>query len=371
MTVSRPVILILAANMGGGHLNLAQSLKEVLEPEYEVVITDPQPDIVDDSYTFVSRHLVRYLTLQYTLTDNEPASLWLHRILTLTNYRSIYNIMERTQPRLVIVTHAFLSYAAARVVEHHQPRIPIVFQLTDLGQLHTTWFTEKHADAYLAPTREIFAQALRHDIEKNHLYITGRPIRQQFLEASSDSRKEILASLNLNPEVLTIFLQGGAKGSTRVDRIIENWLSTGIPMQVILAAGNNTQMAARYANIKQVHVLPYTKLIAPYMAATDVIAGKAGASSISEAFILEKPFLVTSFIPGQETANLQFLQEHNLGWIRLKQADQRELLTSIVRDPAIIAEKVESIRRYKAWNREANQSIGPIIRELITCSTMA
>ncbi|HEY7417780.1 MAG TPA: glycosyltransferase [Ktedonobacteraceae bacterium] len=371
MTVSRPVILILATHTGGGHLNLAQSLKEVLEPDYEVVITDPQPGIVDDSYAFASRHFVKFLTWQYTWTDHEKVSLWQHRLLSLSNYRSIHKAIERTQPQLIIVTHAMLSYTAARVNERRPVRIPIVFQLTDLGQLHTTWFTEKHADAYLAPTREILAQALRHDIEKNHLYITGRPIRQQFLqaaEATSEKRQEILTALGLNPEVLTFFLQGGANGSTRVDGIIENWLSAEPSVQIILAAGNNKHMAARYANVKQVHVLPYTEMIAPYMAATDVIAGKAGASSISEAFILEKPFIATSFIPGQETANLQFLEQHNLGWVCLEKAAQQELLTSITHDPGIIAEKVESIRRYRAWNREANQSIGPIIHELIARS---
>lgn len=368
MTVARPVILILATHTGGGHLNLAQSLKEVLEPDYEVVITDPQPGIVDDSYTFASRHFVQFLTWQYSWTDNEKAALWLHRALTLSNYRSIHEAIERTQPQLIIVTHAMLSYTAARVNERRSTRVPIVFQLTDLGQLHTTWFTEKHADAYLAPTHEIFAQALRHDIEKNHLYVTGRPIRQQFLQATSDKRQEILTALDLNPEALTIFLQGGAKGSTRVDGIIENWLSTDPSIQIILAAGNNKHMAAQYANVKQVRALSYTEMIAPYMAATDMIAGKAGASAISEAFILEKPFLATSFIPGQETANLQFLEQHNLGWVCLEKAAQQKLLTQIVHDPGIIAEKVESIQHYKAWNREANQSIGPIIQELIARS---
>ena len=50
------------------------------------------------------------------------------------------------------------------------------------------------------------------------------------------------------------------------------------------------------------------------MAAADVIAGKAGASFITEAFILEKPFLVTALIAGQETPSLQFIERHNLGW---------------------------------------------------------
>lgn len=366
MTASRPTIMILTTHTGGGHINLAQSLKEILAPYYEVIMADPQSDIVNYLYTLVSRYFVKFLAWQYTFTDNDIASLWLHRLLTLLNSRKIKNIIKRTQPQLIITTHAMLSYTTARVIERRHKRVPLVFQLTDLGQLHVTWFTEKLADAYLAPTREIFAQALRHDINKSHLYLTGRPVRRQFLEVSSHGRQATLEALGLNPALLTLFLQGGAKGSAGVDQVIENILSTGTDVQIILAVGNNKRMAARYAGVNQVRTLPFTETIAPYMAAADIIAGKAGASFISEAFLLEKPFLVTSFIPGQETANLLFLEQHNLGWVCLEAAMQRELITRLAHNSDMIADKVESIRAYKAWNKEANQHILPTIHQLLT-----
>ena len=101
------------------------------------------------------------------------------------------------------------------------------------------------------------------------------------------------------------------------------------------------------------------------MAAADVIVGKAGASFISEAFILEKPFLVTTFIPGQETPNLRFIEQHNLGWICLDVPALQQLLVKLVNSPEMIAEKVESIRAYKTWNRQANQDIRAIIERVL------
>jgi UDP-N-acetylglucosamine:LPS N-acetylglucosamine transferase len=362
----KPTILILTTHTGGGHLNLAQALKGMLETHYEVAIVNPQPEMSDRFYTLVSRHFMRFLNWQFSCTDNEIASLWFHRVLTLLSRERILSIIERVQPQLIITTHALLSYAIARASERLRKRVPLVFQLTDLGRLHMTWFTEKRADAYLAPTREIFAQALQQGIDKKRLYLTGRPMRRQFLEASSNGRSETLAALDFDPAVFTIFLQGGAKGSAGVDRTIENLLSTGVSMQIILAVGNNKRMAARYAGIERVRTLPFTELIAPYMAAADVIAGKAGASFISEAFMLEKPFLVTAFIPGQEAPNLQFIERHNLGWVCLETTVQEELLTRIASNPAMIAEKVDSIRIYKAWNMQANQDIRPIIDRLLS-----
>lgn len=366
MPAVKPVILILTIHNGGGHINLAQSLKEMLETNYDVVIEDAQSGAANRWYSWVSRHSVKFLQWQYMFTDNKVLSFAFHVILTLLSYRRIRRIVARVQPQIIITTQAFLSYAAARVNDHQPKRLPLVFQLTDLGQLHMTYLTEKRADAYFAPTREIFTQVLEQGIEKDRLYLTGRPIRRQFLEVLPCEREETLTRIGLDPSLFTLFLQGGAEGSAGVDRMIESLLSAGVPAQIILAAGNNKKIAERYADHKQVCVLPFTGRIAPYMAAADMIVGKAGASFISEAFTLEKPFLVTTFIPGQETPNLRFIEQHNLGWICLEPAAQQELLVKVANSPKMLAEKVESIRAYKSWNRQANQEICAIIDRLLS-----
>jgi len=178
-------------------------------------------------------------------------------------------------------------------------------------------------------------------------------------------RSETLAALGFDATLFTVFLQGGANGSAGTDQTIEILLSMETPVQIMLAVGDNQRMAARYAGSKQVRTLPFTERIAPYMAAADVIAGKAGASFITEAFMVEKPFLATAFIPGQETPNLQFIERHNLGWVCLEAKTQQELLTNIATNPTMIAQKMADIRAYKTWNTRANQDICPLIERLL------
>jgi UDP-N-acetylglucosamine:LPS N-acetylglucosamine transferase len=365
MTTPRPKILILTSSTGGGHMNLAQALKDTLSAKYEVHIVDAHPGFLHHYYSLVSRHFLGLWDLEYRFTDNEKMSLWLHRLLAVLTWKRLPMLIERMQPQLIISTHALLSYPIARAVAQLCKHIPLVFQLTDLEQTHTTWFTEKYASAYLAPTREVFAQALARDIDKSRLHITGRPVRKQFLQEFRTSRPETLAALDLNPGTFTIFLQGGAKGSAGVDRTVKSMLASEVPVQIILAVGNNQAMAARSAGIDNLRVLPFTETIAPYMAASDIIAGKVGASFLSEAIMLEKPFLVTAFIPGQEAPNLLFLERYNLGWTCLDTSLQQQLITKLASNSAMIAEKVSSIRAYKAWNMQANQNIHPVIEGLI------
>ena len=366
MTASKPTILIFTTHTGGGHLNLAQSLQGMLDSHYNVVIANPQSASVERNYTLAIRHFTKLLEWQFTISDNSLISFCIQQVVTLLDNGRILNIIQHSKPQLIITTHALLSYAVARANEKSRKRVPLVFQLTDLGHLHTTWFIEKHADAYLAPSNEIFIQALKQGIVRDRLHLTGRPVRQQFLHASPDEKEKTLATLGFDPAVFTIFLQGGAKGSSSLNRTLETMLALDMPIQIILAVGNNEAGASRYASIEKIRVLHFTEAIAPYMAASDVIAGKAGASFITESFMLEKPFIATTCISGQESPNLQFIRQHDLGWICLETNAQKELFATLASNPGFITEKKHSICAYKAWNLQANQHIVPIIDQLLS-----
>ena len=358
-------VLILTTRTGGGHMNLAQSLKETLSAKYEVRIADPYPDILHNYYAGLSRHFLWFWDVQYRFTNNWPLSYILHSVLTGGVKRPIVDLIEKHKPDLIVSTHALLSFEVTRAMKQLGARIPFACQLTDLEEVHTAWFTEKQADIYLAPTREIYHQALQEGVRPDCLYATGRPVRRQFLEVSSANRIATLESLRLDASMFTVFLQGGAKGSAGVDRIVKNILTAGVPMQIILAVGNNTTMASQFAGIDRLAVLPFTEAIAPYMDASDLIMGKPGASFISEAFTLEKPFIATTFIPGQEAPNLRFLQKHNLGWVCLESEKLKPLLNTLFSDESVMQEKIESIRAYKAWNMQANQAVLPIVERLL------
>src|SRR5438270_12714748 len=102
MKASKPTILILTTHTGGGHLNLAQSLKDILGTSYEVAIVDPQPALVDRWYASVSRHSLNFLERQFTFTDNDTTLSGLHRVLTLLSLSRLHRLIEHAQPGLLI-----------------------------------------------------------------------------------------------------------------------------------------------------------------------------------------------------------------------------------------------------------------------------
>jgi UDP-N-acetylglucosamine:LPS N-acetylglucosamine transferase len=59
--------------------------------------------------------------------------------------------------------------------------------------------------------------------------------------------------------------------------------------------------------------LGFVNNMAEYMVATDILVTKAGPGTIAEAASLSLPVLLTSFLPGQEEGNVDFVQNGNFG----------------------------------------------------------
>jgi 1,2-diacylglycerol 3-beta-galactosyltransferase len=59
--------------------------------------------------------------------------------------------------------------------------------------------------------------------------------------------------------------------------------------------------------------LGFVTRMAEYMVASDVLVSKAGPGTISEAAALSLPVLLTSFLPGQEEGNVDFVIDGGFG----------------------------------------------------------
>jgi UDP-N-acetylglucosamine:LPS N-acetylglucosamine transferase len=163
-----------------------------------------------------------------------------------------------------------------------------------------------------------------------------------------------------------VFLQGGGDGAAGFSRILAVLLA--VPkIQVILATGTNRVLAAHYAKrgIPGLRVLPFTREIAPYMAMADVVMGKAGPNTLFEALTLGKPFIATSYIPGQEEGNLEFIRRHQLGWVATKRLELLDLVSELAGNPEELDMMRSRLKALGERNRQQTGAILPVIDGLL------
>jgi UDP-N-acetylglucosamine:LPS N-acetylglucosamine transferase len=379
-------ILILTSKTGGGHISLAEALRDLLlqdvqaetedtksvNPPSNITILDPQPGFFHQHYRLVSRYALWLWATEFQLFDTPQRSLLAHHAFTRLVCRQLHRLLNNLQPDLVITTYPFLSYEVMRILEQHALFTPLVMLFSDANGVHSSWLSEREAAATFATTHETYEQALAAGFARERLHLTGWPVRAQFSRPhllTREARVETLTHLGLDPNRFTVFLQGGGEGAARFNRTIETVLATGDAantLQVILATGTNRALLERYKSARNLAALPFTREIAPFMAAADVIMGKAGPNMLFESVTLSKPFIATAYIPGQEQANLPFIQRHGLGWIALHPHEQRALLTMLLHNPDQFSAMSATVDAYRRWNSAANQRIVPLLYALLT-----
>ena len=360
-------ILILTSKTGGGHISIAEALRDRLfeqkGKDIQIDILDPQSSFFHWHYRTVSRYALWLWAAEFRLSDTPARARWMHRLFTLSVARTLRAVIQRRRPDLIISTYPFLTYEVTRILRRmpDTASIPFAMIFTDPNGVHASWLTEKHATLTLAPTRETYTQALAHGFARERLRQVGWPVRTQFAHLAHrnpEHSASLLQTLQLEPGYFTVFLQGGGEGATRIGATLQSLLQCMPELQIILATGTNQALQQRFQHIPRVYPLPFTREIAPYMAAADVIMGKAGPNMLFEAVTLGKPFIATAYIPGQEEVNLEFIRRHGLGWVALTIEEQQQLLRTLITRGAKLHAMDASVAAYQQWNQE--QSVGSI-----------
>lgn len=138
---------------------------------------------------------------------------------------------------------------------------------------------------------------MEHFFPAEKLVLTGNPIRED-LEEAKDKREEALAYFNLTNEKKTILVVGGSLGARTINQSIQSGLDKLLDagVQVIWQTGkyyyNQAEEFVKDYSNSQVWCSAFINRMDYAYAAADLVISRAGASSISELCLLQKPVVL-------------------------------------------------------------------------------
>lgn len=311
----RAEVQIWATGTGGGHLSVARALAQTLASRSEgrtsVVVDDPLGEPIGRGARTLARSygpLVRTSPplwgLLFRAFSRQGPSAALDRFLARQLVPAMAERSRLRSARVVVSCHPLLG-PAARSAAGTGPALVTV--MTDLVGGHRGWLSPR-PDALLTATRQATDWCLDHGIPAHLIQETGLPIDPSLSPAPSDTgdRAELRRGLGLDPDSLCVLVGGGAEGVGRL-RQLATWLGTsGLPLQVVVACGNNRRLRdwiGRHPQPVRTLALGFQGSLTPWLLASDVYLGKAGPSTLAEAAAAGLALLVTEALPGQEEHN--------------------------------------------------------------------
>ena len=134
--------------------------------------------------------------------------------------------------------------------------------------------------------------------DKNKIILTGNPVRQGLLNHTI-SREDAIRSFHLDPQKKTVLILGGSLGARTINQcVIENidkikksdvqfiWQTGKIYINDAISA------IANAGDVTMLHVTDFISNMAAAYSAADLVISRAGAGSISEFCLLEKPVIL-------------------------------------------------------------------------------
>ena len=170
--------------------------------------------------------------------------------------------------------------------------------------------------------------------DKDKIILTGNPVRQGLLNHSK-TREEAIATFGLDPNKRTILILGGSLGARTINQCLMENLdkvkSSGI--QFIWQTGKiyieeAKAAVAKAGELPMLHVTDFISDMATAYSAADLVISRAGAGSISEFCLLQKPVILVpspNVAEDHQTKNALALVNKNAA-LYVKDMEAKELL---------------------------------------------
>jgi 1,2-diacylglycerol 3-beta-galactosyltransferase len=363
-------LLFLIGDTGGGHRSaaaaVAQALDRLLPGQFVPVICDPLrgPDVPRLLRWFAGLYgpcirLTPWLWWLFWRTSDSPRVLAVvRRTVMAPVYGSVARAAAACRPALIVAFHPMTADPAVRARDLAGPLSPVVTVITDLITAHLSW-RDAAVDRVIVPSPEMAAQYAKEaeqdarETAPDRYVPLGLPVAAEFCQPplSEAERKELKRELGIDGDFLVV-LTGGAEGSGGLRRRAAAIMRQVDDVDVAVICGRNRTLnrrvsrlagrrgrgrLARRAGRGRLTAHGFVGNMADWLRCADIVVGKAGPGTIAEATCCGAPLVLTSFVPGQEKGNAQFVTGAGAGVYAPRPRQLAAEVSRLRRDPGALA----------------------------------
>ena len=315
-------VLIATVTAGGGHLAAAAALEESWKkahPEDVVECVDVlqfaaklQRKLYTETYVKIIQHVPELYAMVFKKTDNQEKvrkiSRFRRRFARSTN-TGFVRYLKSFKPDVVLCTHYLPLEILCHPKDAAKAGSPLTVCIVTDFEAHAFWL-EPPADFYCVAANETLESLVARGTSRENIAVTGIPIASKF--STPVDALEVRKRFGLRDDLATLLVLGGGFGLGPVADILKQLDKTEGQFQTVVVAGRNEELRRELAVQDYVHparILGFCNNMHELMTVADLIITKPGGLTTSEALALGRPLFILNPIPGQETANSDFLLE--------------------------------------------------------------
>jgi 1,2-diacylglycerol 3-beta-galactosyltransferase len=251
----------------------------------------------------------------YHSLNNRPAFAAVRGVFGGRIRRVIGEALAQSDPDLVLSVHPLLNHVSWQAIRRSGRPRGLVTVITDLVEFHLGWMFPR-SDLTVVPTESARRECLAAGLAEDRVQLLGLPVDLRFRPPAPGEKAALRRRFGIDQHRFTILVSGGGEGSGKLLTQVRALARRGGNWQLIVVCGRNEKLRRRLARVNfpnRALVLGFVDNMPDLMRGADLLVSKAGPGAIGEALATEVPILLTSYLPGQETANVTFVTESGLG----------------------------------------------------------
>lgn len=360
-THSKPSVLLLSASSGAGHVRAAQALEKAFSEHGHCSVEHLDASdyvskifrgIYDKAYISLARRAPELLGVLYDRMDQPWNNMRQRLTVDLLNAQPMIRMLRRMQPDLCVATHFLPGEILAWLIAKKKIRARNAIVITDYD-VHALWLC-RTVDRYYVALEEAAEYLVALGVPRESIRVTGIPIDPRF--ACPADRLAARKRLGLDPHSPVILVSAGGACVGPVEHLVAGLLASDRPWQIVAIAGKSEEMRQHLERLSpqaghlpsgasRLCVVGFTNEMDQYMAAANLLVGKAGGLTTSEALARGLPMALIDPIPGQEERNADHLLEAGVA-IRCNNLPVAAWkIASLLDDPARLQRMQDAVRK--------------------------
>lgn len=333
-------VLIVSVGAGAGHIKAAEALEKTFRADHRVTEVINQDalkytnklfrDFYSRFYDSLVKSAPNFLGWWYKTSDEPWRTDTMRHMLDRLNTKPLVRFIQSYQPDITVCTHFMPAGIISHLIARKQLEAHLSIVVTDYD-CHAMWLSRAF-HRYFVALDETRAYLQMLGLPEERITVSGIPIDPIFNQRTTLPQAKL--DLGLNPELPVLLLSAGALGAAQTDFLVERLRHLNRDVQTLVICGKNNalkQQIEQRVGHDPFHfrIMGYTHEMHRLMQASDLLIGKPGGLTISEALASELPLCIINPIPGQEERNSDHLLEDG---VAIK-----------CNDPCILSWKIEQL----------------------------
>lgn len=350
MQQTKPKVLIISSDTGGGHRSAAEALASGLNRFWHgesvavrvIRAVEDSHHITDklvQIYNWILKnrqHWMKYLYWVVNRFRPELRPFFLDRCIVY-----LKDQFEKWCPHIVVSVHPLTQHIFARILREMNliGQIPLVTVVTDPCYGFWKGWACDDVSLYLVANEDAKRQLVDYGVDPAKIKISGMPIRPEFRPVDEKDARAARSAFGLDEEKFTVFVNAGYIGGVKMLAILKELVAGELDIQAIFLAGRNDELRSQAETIAKdarfpVKVIGYSEEVEKIMQSANVMVSKLGGLTTFEAVACNLPIIADATTPPmpQEAGTVNMIAKRGAGVMLKKATDIIPIVKTLIED---------------------------------------